>query len=341
MAEKNIAFVTFVDAECANQFYDRCQLEGLVFKGKRVKVGWGKATPLPTSVQLAVHQNLASRNVYIGSIDDLMTESRLLRDFGDFGDIELINIIPDKNIAFVNFTDILSAIRAVEVMKNALEYQRFKINYGKDRCGNAPRAPRPVSHLQTYQDPYPNEPIMHSIPSYPDLGYQSKYEKYDSGFLTTPFYDQLLGNSSNTLCDWNTRSVTPPTPKRSSLLSLQNDYSDIRPNQKLPDTGSDYDSMLGLFNRYSFQDNYYSRSQTQSPMPISTEKPTLGNGILSVNQTHSNSSATLANVPMNLGSGVYNGAFSGVKPIGSNRAQTNSPGFPNLMERQYSSPSPW
>jgi RNA recognition motif-containing protein len=140
MPDKNIAFVTFVQAASANEFFERVQHEGLVFKGKKVKIGWGKPTPLPTSVQTAVQQYSASRNVYIGSTDDQICEERLYNDFGEFGEIELVNLIPDKNIAFVNFTDILSAIRAVEAMKVNPDYHRYKINYGKDRCGNAPRA---------------------------------------------------------------------------------------------------------------------------------------------------------------------------------------------------------
>ncbi|KAJ3092265.1 hypothetical protein HK102_009235 [Quaeritorhiza haematococci] len=141
MPDKNIAFVTFIDPNAAASFFQRGTMEGVVLKGKRVKVGWGKASPLPSAVSQAV-QTGASRNVYIGALDDTVTEDRLRKDFSEFGDIELINIINEKNIGFVNFTDILSAVRAVDTMKNAPEYARFKINYGKDRCGNAPRPPR-------------------------------------------------------------------------------------------------------------------------------------------------------------------------------------------------------
>ena len=141
MPDKNIAFVTFVDPNAALAFYNRGSFEGVVLKGKRLKVGWGKATPLPSPVASAVQAG-ASRNVYIGAIDESITEDRLRKDFSDFGDIELVNIIPDKNIGFVNFIDILSAVKAVETMKLSPEYARYKINYGKDRCGNPPRPPR-------------------------------------------------------------------------------------------------------------------------------------------------------------------------------------------------------
>ncbi|KAJ3113836.1 hypothetical protein HDU96_002878 [Phlyctochytrium bullatum] len=141
MPDKNYAFVTFVDPGAALALVNRGNHEGVVIKGKRVKVAWGKASALPMNVATVV-QGGASRNVYIGNTDANITEERLRRDFSEYGEIELINLIPDRNIGFVNFTDILSAVRAVEGIKNNPEYSAYKIAYGKDRCGNPPR-PRP------------------------------------------------------------------------------------------------------------------------------------------------------------------------------------------------------
>ncbi|KAJ3309922.1 hypothetical protein HDU76_003491 [Blyttiomyces sp. JEL0837] len=141
MPEKNIAFVTFIDPGAALAFFNRGNNEGVVVKGKRVKVGWGKPSAMPMSISSAV-QTGASRNVYLGSIDASVTEERLRQDFGEFGEIELVNLIPDKNIGFVNFTDIASAVKAVESMKTHQEYSTFKISFGKDRCGNPPRPAR-------------------------------------------------------------------------------------------------------------------------------------------------------------------------------------------------------
>ncbi|KAI8906360.1 hypothetical protein EDD86DRAFT_193086 [Gorgonomyces haynaldii] len=136
--DKNIAFVTFIDQNNAQEFYTRTTEEGLVIKGKRVKIGWGKPQPAPTHL-LDFVQNGASRNVYIGGIDENVSEESLHEDFKTFGDIELVNIVPEKNIGFVNFVDISYAIRAVDVMKTHPKYIQFKVNYGKDRCGNPPR----------------------------------------------------------------------------------------------------------------------------------------------------------------------------------------------------------
>ena len=153
MSDKNIAFITFIEASAALSFYNRGMAEGLVLKGKRVKFGWGKATPLPHTVASAVLHLGASRNVYIGALDETITEEKLRQDFGEFGEIELVNMVQEKNIGFVNFTDIMSAVKAVELMRQQLQqegviivgngdYTRFKINFGKDRCGNPPRPPR-------------------------------------------------------------------------------------------------------------------------------------------------------------------------------------------------------
>jgi RNA recognition motif-containing protein len=137
--DKGIAFVTFIDPNAATAFFNRAQTEGLVIKKRSVKVGWGKlSTQLNQQVAKAV-QNKASRNVYLGNINDTITEEKLKQDFSEYGEVELINIIPDKNIAFVNFTDILSAVKAVEGIQNNEDYKTFKVGYGKDRCGNPPR----------------------------------------------------------------------------------------------------------------------------------------------------------------------------------------------------------
>ncbi len=131
--DRNIAFVTFLEHSAAVNFYQRNDL--MLIHNKKIKMGWGKATPIPPAVMHLVQSVGATRNVYLGSIDaSLLSEERLKTDFSPFGEIELINLVSDKNIGFINFTDILAAIRAVENMKSHPEYSKYKINYGKDRC---------------------------------------------------------------------------------------------------------------------------------------------------------------------------------------------------------------
>ncbi|CAG8568139.1 2771_t:CDS:1 [Diversispora eburnea] len=140
MSEKHIAFVTFIDPNSANTFMYLAQQTGVVVKNRRLKVGWGKNPgPLPAHIQMAVNTQSASRNVYVGQLDESMTEEKLRRDFSEYGEIELVNILKEKSCGFVNFTSILSAIKAIEGIKTKEEYKKFRINYGKDRCGNPPR----------------------------------------------------------------------------------------------------------------------------------------------------------------------------------------------------------
>ncbi|EEQ83277.1 differentiation regulator [Blastomyces dermatitidis ER-3] len=137
--DKHICFVTFIDPTSAASFYALSNLQGLMIHNRRLKIGWGKHSgALPPAIALAVSGG-ASRNVYIGNLDETWTEERLRQDFSSYGEIELVNALREKSCAFVNFTNIANAIKAIEAMRSREEYKRFKINFGKDRCGNPPR----------------------------------------------------------------------------------------------------------------------------------------------------------------------------------------------------------
>ena len=137
--DKHICFVTFIDPTSAASFYALSNLQGLMIHNRRLKIGWGKHSgALPPAIALAVSGG-ASRNVYIGNLDETWTEERLRQDFSEYGDIELVNALREKSCAFVNFTNIANAIKAIEAIRGKEEYSRFKVNFGKDRCGNAPR----------------------------------------------------------------------------------------------------------------------------------------------------------------------------------------------------------
>lgn len=137
--DKHICFVTFIDPTSAASFYALSNLQGLMIHNRRLKIGWGKHSgPLPPAIALAVSGG-ASRNVYVGNLDESWPEERLRQDFSEYGEIELVNTLREKSCAFVNFTNIANAIKAIEGIRNREEYRRFKINFGKDRCGNPPR----------------------------------------------------------------------------------------------------------------------------------------------------------------------------------------------------------
>lgn len=135
--EKHICFVTFIDPNSAITFFGLSNMQGLLIHNRRLKIGWGKHSgPLPTQIALAVGAG-ASRNVYVGNIEEGLSEEQLKADFSEFGEIELVNTLREKSCAFVNFTNLASAIKAIEGIKNKDGYKdRYRINFGKDRCGS-------------------------------------------------------------------------------------------------------------------------------------------------------------------------------------------------------------
>jgi hypothetical protein len=46
----------------------------------------------------------------------------------------------NRNCAFVNFTNIANAIKAIDGVKSKPEYANLRIAHGKDRCANPPRS---------------------------------------------------------------------------------------------------------------------------------------------------------------------------------------------------------
>lgn len=155
LAEKKCAFVCFVEARSAMYFYQRTSRSGeLVVKGKPLKVGWGKSRNLHSDIAAAISQQGATRNVFLGNIDDTVTESKLMADLSKHGHIEKINVLPSKNIAFINFSSIQAAINVVKELKSEgselcnMGYSKFRANYGKDRCASDAAVPR------TYNQPY-------------------------------------------------------------------------------------------------------------------------------------------------------------------------------------------
>ncbi|KAI7877567.1 hypothetical protein K492DRAFT_231581 [Lichtheimia hyalospora FSU 10163] len=139
LTDKHIAFVTFIDANAAMNVFNHACTMGIVVKAKRLRVGWGKPCNIPTSVVVAVQNGGASRNIYIGGIEDDFDEEKLRSDWSEYGEIELINALREKSCVFVNFTHINNAMKALAAMKEHPVYKKYKINYGKDRCGNPPK----------------------------------------------------------------------------------------------------------------------------------------------------------------------------------------------------------
>ena len=186
--DKHICFVTFIDPTAAASFYALSNLQGLMIHNRRLKIGWGKHSgALPPAIALAVSGG-ASRNVYIGNLDETWTEERLRQDFSEYGEIELVNTLREKSCAFVNFTNIANAIKAIEAVRGKDEYKKFKVNFGKDRCGNPPR--------QMQQQQQQSQSPRGEVPSPPPQVSPTGHSPTNGGPPTAP---ALFNTASNPL----------------------------------------------------------------------------------------------------------------------------------------------
>lgn len=188
--DKHICFVTFIDPTAAASFFALSNIQGLMIHNRRLKIGWGKHSgALPPAIALAVSGG-ASRNVYIGNLDETWTEERLRQDFSEYGEIELVNTLREKSCAFVNFTNIANAIKAIEAVRSKDEYRKFKVNFGKDRCGNPPR------QLQQ-QSQQSQSPRNETVPSPPPQSSSQGGNSPTNG--TAPTAPALFSTVSNPL----------------------------------------------------------------------------------------------------------------------------------------------
>lgn len=139
LPEKNCAFISFLDPTTAAAFHSDALMRKIQLHGQELKVGWGKPSAVPTNVVMAVQQNGATRNVYLGNLDDNVTEQSLRDDLSRFGPIDQVKIVHDKNIGFVHFLSIATAIKVVQALATEPLWAGKRIHYGKDRCAYVPK----------------------------------------------------------------------------------------------------------------------------------------------------------------------------------------------------------
>lgn len=114
LPDKSCVFLSFLDSQTAAAFNADATVRKLTLHNQELKIGWGKPSPIPTQVALAVNQNNASRNVYLGGLEELQTEEVLRDDLQRFGLIDQVKIVRDKNIGFVHFLSIAVAMKVWE-----------------------------------------------------------------------------------------------------------------------------------------------------------------------------------------------------------------------------------
>ena len=207
--DKHICFVTFIDPTSAASFYALSNLQGLMIHNRRLKIGWGKHSgALPPAIALAVSGG-ASRNVYVGNLDETWSEERLRQDFSEYGEIELVNALREKSCAFINFTNIANAIKAIEAIRGREQYKRFKINFGKDRCGNPPRQTvQQQQRLQGGLEGAGSPPTLNGFST--SLSESSHPSPARSGFSPAP--GSTGSRSQNGVQRQQSQSLAAPTP---------------------------------------------------------------------------------------------------------------------------------
>ena len=87
----------------------RCQHQNLVLHGQKLKIGWGNPALSPGQVSLTIGQSNASRNVYLGCLDQSITEEQLRDDLIRFELIDRVKIVWDKDTGFLHFLPIAVA----------------------------------------------------------------------------------------------------------------------------------------------------------------------------------------------------------------------------------------
>ncbi|KAJ3238016.1 hypothetical protein HDU78_003774 [Chytriomyces hyalinus] len=94
--------------------------KGVVTKGKRVKVSWGKAAPtIPAFIYSGSSKRL--QETYVGPLEPSITEERLRQDFSYFGEVEMIHMVDEKTWSFVSFTKLLKASRITQIAACIME----------------------------------------------------------------------------------------------------------------------------------------------------------------------------------------------------------------------------
>lgn len=75
----------------------------------------------------------------LGNLDESFTEQSLRDELSRFGHIDQVKIVRDKNIGFVHFLSIATAIKVVAELPKDPDWAGRRVNYGKDRCAYVPR----------------------------------------------------------------------------------------------------------------------------------------------------------------------------------------------------------
>jgi len=102
---KNSAFINMIDPLAAASFVSASQQHPIQLAGQAVRVNWAKSAPLHPEVAAQVRAG-ATRNLFVGNVDDHISEDLVRELFAPFGDFDSVSILRPKKIAFVNYASL-------------------------------------------------------------------------------------------------------------------------------------------------------------------------------------------------------------------------------------------
>jgi RNA recognition motif-containing protein len=138
---KNCAFVRFVELDAALQAHTAGQ-QGLFVRGQNIRVGWGKNDGPPGGGGYGGGGGggrhfddpvTPTTKLWVGNIEQGTTEEEIRGLFSQFGTIERIKVLSQKNCAFVDFQVLDHALAAKQAL-NGVPFKsgQLRINFGKD-----------------------------------------------------------------------------------------------------------------------------------------------------------------------------------------------------------------
>lgn len=111
LPEKSCVFISFLDGSTAAAFHADACVKKLALHGQELKIGWGKPSMVHPTVATAVASSQATRNVFVGNLDPETNEQDLRNQLSRFGPIDQVKIVRDKNIGFIHFLSISTAMK--------------------------------------------------------------------------------------------------------------------------------------------------------------------------------------------------------------------------------------
>ncbi|KAJ6535794.1 hypothetical protein DFH09DRAFT_1402553 [Mycena vulgaris] len=170
LPEKACIFLAFLEASTATKFFADARRPRLRLHGHWLTIGWGGPSAVPPEINQAVTTYGASRAVYLGALEESLTEVALHDELSKLAPIDKVKIVRDKNIGFVHFLSIGAATKVVKKLQSDPTWagKRVKrISYGTDRCAHVnsqqaaahqPQAPT----AQSLMEPFASSTGAHS-----------------------------------------------------------------------------------------------------------------------------------------------------------------------------------